>query len=214
MSLRKTDYANMARSAAMPGWRRMMSVMQVPVHKKDTRKIPELSASVQRGILLATTHFGFELALGKNMDACDFYIGLFVTNAVVIGGWIFSILQSKANLRRQRRVASLADAYDVLIRTGIDKGIPARTLANGELNDYSRDLERAVATVHLYGSKTEVKLVNELVIKLTNEKLYSADELVNTLREDIRAEMAMPKLVEKPTYLKQTVTDNRPNKAK
>ena len=37
MSQRNTHHANMARSTGTTGWRRVVSVMQVPVHKKEFR---------------------------------------------------------------------------------------------------------------------------------------------------------------------------------
>ncbi|WP_147418204.1 hypothetical protein [Salinisphaera sp. Q1T1-3] len=143
------------------------------------------------------------------MDATHFYIGLAITNLVVLAGWVFAIKQNEAALRRERRVDAFTKAYDILVSVGMDNGIPARRQSDGTLDDYSRDFEWAIATVHLYGTGKEVKLANELVIKLTDEKFYDADALVNALRGDVRSEMGMVGLEEKPHYLKQTVTDGR-----
>lgn len=140
------------------------------------------------------------------MSPLDFYIGLAITNIVVLGGWAFSVVQNKVALRRERRVSQLAAAYDTFVRVGIDGGRPVRINANGELDDYTREFERAVATVHLYGTETETELTNIFVRKLTDKNHYSADDLVNALRSDIRKEMGMAALKQTPTYLKQTVT--------
>lgn len=141
------------------------------------------------------------------MDATHFYVGLAVTNLVVLAGWVFAIKQNEAALRRERRVDAFTKAYDILIRVGMDNGIPAKRQSDGTLDDYSRDFEWAIAIVHLYGTRKEVEIANKLVIKLTDERFYSGDALVNALRDDVRNEMGMVALEAKPHYLKQTITD-------
>jgi hypothetical protein len=141
------------------------------------------------------------------MERVDFYIALLLTNVVVVGGWIFSIVQSRVSLRRTQRVTALADAYDVLIRVAIDGGKSARRNVKGEVIDYSREFERSIAAIHLYGTNEQVVLANTLVTKLTDERFYSADELVRLLRNDIRKEMGMASFSGRTVFLKHTVTD-------
>jgi hypothetical protein len=108
------------------------------------------------------------------MNAIHFYIGLAVTNLVVLAGWVFAIKQNEASLRRERRVDAFAQAYDILIRVGVDGGIPARRQINGVVDDYSCDLEWAIATVHLYGTDDEVELLtrqlNRYVMRQVGER--------------------------------------------
>ena len=139
------------------------------------------------------------------MDKFDFYIALAVTNLIVVGGWAFSILQNRSALRRSQRVRALAEAYDTLVRAGIDGGKPARRDAAGNVIDYSRDLERAIANVHLYGSQEQVELANKFVRTLSKDKVYAADELVGAIRDDVRQEMGMARYAGAPIFLKQTI---------
>ncbi|UHQ55804.1 hypothetical protein [Microbulbifer sp. YPW16] len=149
----------------------------------------------------------------------EFYIKIFVIVSVASVGWIithfFTSRRDLKNARRQRRIEALSNSYDLLIRLGLDKGIPARENHEGELETYAREVEQAIVMIHLYGNEEQVKLTNELVQKLSDEKIYSADGLVNALRVDIRRDLGMKRVNVAPIYTRQTVIDrrNNPNKS-
>ena len=151
------------------------------------------------------------------MESENFYIlivvtnviGLLVTNFMVWQGWKFAVRENKAALRRSQRVQELQSAYETLLQTAIDGGKPFRVLGDGSFFDYSLDLQRAVEIMHLYGDEDQIKLTNRFVKTLSEGKYYAPEDLIESIRNDIRRQMAMTELKSTPTWLNQTVSDTR-----
>ena len=148
----------------------------------------------------------------------EFFIKTLVT--VVLGslGWIishhFTSKRDAKNAKRQRRIEALSKAYDVLIRLGLDKGVPARRNHEEKVIEYTREFEYSVVMIHLYGNRKEIELANEMSRKLADEYFYSATDLVNELRRDIREEIGMEVHEDiVPRYVKNEVRDEALNKS-
>lgn len=142
----------------------------------------------------------------------EFYIKIFSAVVLASLGWIishyFTSKRDEKNAQRQRRIDALSKAYDVLIRLGLDNGIPARRNHELKIEEYSREFEHTVVMIHLYGNRKEIELVNKVTRKLADEAFYSATDLVNELRRDIRNELGMDVYEDiTPHYAKNEVKD-------
>jgi len=141
----------------------------------------------------------------------EFYIKITVVVVIASLGWVVShYFTSRRDLKsalRQRRIDALTNAYDVLIRVGLDKGIPARRDHAGNIQEYVRDFERSIVMIHLYGNRRQVELVNALSVKLADDRFYDGTDLINELRNGIRDELNIERISVLPHYSKVVVKD-------
>jgi hypothetical protein len=139
----------------------------------------------------------------------DLLIPLLITSVVVIVGWfIIHWLSSKRdqnNKRRELRVQYLIEAW--------------RKLENScNRNDitWHHDLESAIADIQLFGSPEQIVLAENFIQDFTNKENHGADadELLNSLRQDLRKELQLEAIQKKHTkhirfYPKSESTKNK-----
>lgn len=140
-----------------------------------------------------------------------------VTVGVVLAilGWVighrFTSARDVKNSQRSIRVASLAEAYRALVRSGID-GVMLKRDADGAVINGARPVEDAIALIHLYGSQEQSTLASKYATQVSAEGGGDATELVNALRKDIRENLGGDDVEGQPRYLRVTYQDTRPNK--
>lgn len=145
------------------------------------------------------------------IDPTHFYLPLVVTVCVAAGGWIaahwFTSLRDRKNAERTARLNALSEAYYAFVRSGIAGSFTKKDY-DGNLLPVAQDVERAVATVHLYGTPRQSELANEYTSELQDQQHSNATALVDSLREYIRSSLGLAELSETPHYARIDVFKN------
>lgn len=103
----------------------------------------------------------------------------------IVGHWLNSV-RERNNRRREARLIGLEAAYKCLSM------ISNRDMS--EENEY--EFERFVSEIQLYGTPKQVKLMTEIVEAFTRrDKIISFDSLLEDLRNTLRKELKMEKVV-------------------
>lgn len=133
------------------------------------------------------------------MDGYQFYLQMGVTAIVAFCGWIiahwFTSRRDRKNAERNVRTNELSKAYFALVRSGIAGSFTKKDY-DGKLLPIAQDVEAAVASIHLYGSPEQSQLANDYVMRLELEQHGDATSLVNSLRNDLRADLGLKTLGE------------------
>lgn len=99
-----------------------------------------------------------------------------------------------ANRRRELRVEYLLSAYRTMADT------PERPLYRGSLD--ARGFEKAVADIQLLGSRRQAELATELARTMASDGQADPAPLLLLLRDDLREEMSLEALSDKPIHLR------------
>ena len=150
------------------------------------------------------------------MENGIFHIQMMSTVLVAALGWVvahrFTSRRDRQNAERQTRVDALSAAYSALVRAGI-RGQMVERDSSGGLLPTARDVEDAVAAIHLYGSPQLSRLANAYAREIGSSQSGDATVLVNDLRQSIRDALGLPRLADTPVYVRIDVRDvgsNRP----
>jgi len=103
----------------------------------------------------------------------------------IVGHWLNS-RRERNNRRREARLKGLESAYLCL-----------SMISNRDMNEeYKYDFERFIAEIQLYGTPNQVKLMSEIVEAfIRKDKKISFDLLLEDLRDTLRKELRMEKIV-------------------
>ena len=123
------------------------------------------------------------------------FFQLLVTAVVAFGGaWLAHLFSAKrvhANSRRTQRIAFLIDAYRRIESS-------ANRLEASDPSLY----ESPLADIQLFGTPRQVELAQEFAKSFATKKSASADELLKSLRQDLRAELALKKVPDRLIFLR------------
>lgn len=108
-------------------------------------------------------------------------------------GYFSTVRRDRLTKRRDLRTQYLLDAYRRL------EGAGNRSKPSPE---DKKALESAVADIQLLGSKEQVHLAREFALQFARSGHASLDPLLESLRLDLRQELALPILNEGITYLR------------
>ena len=111
--------------------------------------------------------------------------------SAILGGLLVHFLavsRDRANKRRDQRIGYLIEAYRCL-----------ESCSNRDLQFDLKKVEPAVADIQLFGSTTQVKLVQEFIFEFERKKNSSLTEILESLRNDLRSELGLS-VVEKRIY--------------
>jgi hypothetical protein len=114
-----------------------------------------------------------------------------------VGSWL-AARRDRANKRRDLRVQYLVDAYRRLQAAGHRPLVPP----------YSLDLESAVADVQLFGTPAQVAAVQKFASEIGGHGQALLDDLLLSLRNDLRAELQLEDVGGKLKYLRITPDSN------
>jgi hypothetical protein len=120
-------------------------------------------------------------------------IGLIITH------W-FTSQRDRKNAERLRRLDGLSKAYFSFVRSGIQKDLVKKDL-DGKLLPTARDIEDAIAIIHLYGTNSQSKMANTYANQMATTRTANSTVLINSLRETIRADLSLSQLETTPAYL-------------
>jgi hypothetical protein len=152
------------------------------------------------------------------MLVSPFYIQMTVTVAIAAVGFVithwFTSQRDRKNAERLRRLDGLSKAYLTFVRAGIQKDLVKKDL-DGKLLPTAREVEDAVAVIHLYGTNEQSAMANTCSVELAKTNKVTFTNLINSLRETIRSDLGLGQLTHTPNYLsidifpERTPTDTR-----
>ena len=110
-------------------------------------------------------------------------VPLLVTTVVAMFGWIvehrWAAKRDRASKRREQRVQYLIDAYRCF----------AKASHHPQLHEIASDVKCAVADIHLFGNDKQIQLVQKFVSEMVDKNTAPLDDLLNSLRKDLRHEI-------------------------
>jgi hypothetical protein len=113
-------------------------------------------------------------------------LSLSISTVIAIAGWFIAysskVRQDAKNKRKEIRVNYLIKTWPLL-----------ESLSNRENKKNLKNLEKVVADIQLFGSKEQIKLVQEIAEDMRQGKADTLSLLKN-LREDLRKELDLEKV--------------------
>jgi hypothetical protein len=123
---------------------------------------------------------------------------VFVAGALtILGWWAVNWLGEKRDRRnkiRELRMQYLTNACRLIAQVG----------RQGDVLPLARELEEAVSDVYLFGTSRQIELVRKFVVEFSTRQSANMDELINTLRNDLRRDLLLPPLAGNAAFLKVT----------
>jgi hypothetical protein len=107
-------------------------------------------------------------------------VPLLVAIAVGILAHLLSARRDRLNQKREKKIAYLIEAYRQL-----------ESCAHRLGSEEEKKLESAVADIQLFGSPSQVKLVQAFVREFSATQAGSLDQLLQDLRRDLRRELRL-----------------------
>jgi len=136
-------------------------------------------------------------------DSVD--ISHLITVGVALCGWLaahrFSAWRDRINHNRKMRTDFLVIAFQRLANSA------HRPFATGA--EHLKDLENTLADIHLFGSKKQVQLAEDFATKYAKDSSTPLDPLLNSLRQDLRKELAYEQINGDITWLRFQPTFSR-----
>ena len=131
--------------------------------------------------------------------ALSFAAGIAAGAFVAVLTHRFTSRRDHANRRSEMRIQFLLGAYRSLADAS-NRGL------QGNTSD-SRRFEQAVEDIQLLGSTAQAEKARELAQEMASEGGASTDDLLRTLRDDLRQELGLPALPDPPVHLR--IVENR-----
>lgn len=117
------------------------------------------------------------------------YIKIFITIILAVLGWIighyFNSKRTRDQKRRDISVEHLINAYRILTND-----ISHRI----ETPERSEKLENILSDIQLFGSSYQVMLARNLAKEIASGGEFQLDQLINSLRDDLRKELHLSKI--------------------
>lgn len=108
-----------------------------------------------------------------------------------VGSWL-SVRRDRANKRRDLRVHYLIEAYRRLQNAGHRPPVPP----------YSSDVESAIADIQLFGTRDQAIAAKKLATDLEEQGSASLDDLLLSLRSELRRELRLEEIAGGITHLR------------
>jgi len=108
-----------------------------------------------------------------------------------VGSWQ-AARRDRANKRRDLRVQYLVEAYRRLEAAAHRQLVPP----------HSSDMESAIADVQLFGSAVQVHAAQQFALETAGQGGSSLDELLSSLRNDLRQELQLESIEGKLIHLR------------
>lgn len=124
----------------------------------------------------------------------QFTLGILTALGAVAGWFIVHVLENRRARESQRReliTKFLIDAYRRLERCAVRSG-----------GSDPNDMEPAIADVQLFGSANQVALAQKFAMQLAAEGNADLDELLISLREELRRELRLEPVPRPIKYLR------------
>ena len=108
-----------------------------------------------------------------------------------VGSWL-SVRRDRSNKRRDLRVQYLIEAYRRLQNAGHRPPVPP----------YSSDMESAIADIQLFGTGDQAIAAKKLATDLAEQGSASLDDLLLSLRSELRRELHLEQIAGGITHLR------------
>ena len=79
--------------------------------------------------------------------------------------------------------------------------------------DTSKDFEKAIADIQLFGAASQVELAREFAVRFARDGTAPLDPLLSALRHDLREELLLDDIPREITYLRMTFDPQRKSAA-
>jgi hypothetical protein len=117
------------------------------------------------------------------------YLKIIITICLAVIGWLiahsFTAKRDLKNKQREILITHLINAYRIL----------TNDVSHRELTDERNEkLENILADIQFFGSKEQVKLAKNLAVTVAEGGQFELDPLINSLRNDLRKELNLPKV--------------------
>lgn len=117
------------------------------------------------------------------------YIKIFITVLLAVIGWItahyFTSKRDISNKRRSISIEHLVNAYRLI----------TNDVSHRKLNENRKmALENLLSDIQLFGSVEQVNLAKALADEVAAGKSFELDPLINSLRNDLRAQLKLGKV--------------------
>jgi len=113
------------------------------------------------------------------------------------------IERDRISKRRDLRLGFLIDAYRRL-----------EFVSNRPITpDTSKDFEKAIADIQLFGAASQVELAREFAVRFARDGTAPLDPLLSALRHDLREELLLDDIPREITYLRMTFDPQRKSAA-
>jgi len=125
-------------------------------------------------------------------------VPVLVAGVLTIFGWWavnwFGEKRDRKNKIRELRMQYLTNACRVISQVG----------RQHDVLPLARKLEEAVSDVYLFGTPRQIELMRKFVVEFSTKQSANMDELINTLRNDLRKDLLLPPLKGNAALLKVT----------
>lgn len=114
------------------------------------------------------------------------YLPLLITAGVTILGWLvahqFNAWRDRENKRRDQRIQYLVEAFRRL----------GKANHHPRLHEIADELQSAITDIQLFGTEEQIRKVIAFAKTLTENGAAPMDDLLFSLREDLRKELKLP----------------------
>lgn len=131
----------------------------------------------------------------------EMLISLLITTGVAIAGWMvghwFNEQRDQKRKRREIRTEYLIRAY-----RGLEDGANRGSISGTE---YGKKFESAIADIQLFGTEAQARMAKELANAIAERrKDASSGPILLSLRDDLRKEIGLSAIKERPIHLRFT----------
>lgn len=116
---------------------------------------------------------------------------ILITAGVTILGWLvahqFNAWRDRENKRRDQRIQYLVEAFRRL----------GRANHHPRLYEIADELQSAITDIQLFGTEAQIRNVIAVAKALAENGSASMDDLLFSLREDLRKELRLPPITER-----------------
>ncbi|MDP2538153.1 hypothetical protein [Alteromonas stellipolaris] len=134
------------------------------------------------------------------MDILSKYLPILVALVGVFFTHKFTSRRDVINAQRALKIEALSLAYKALVRSGLEKDLISRD-DKGNVTNKAIPVEDAIAIIHLHGSELQSRLASQYAVDFANNRGADCTELVNSIRNEIRASLGYEKLEALTYYL-------------
>jgi len=134
------------------------------------------------------------------MDILSKYLPILVALVGVFFTHKFTSRRDVINAQRALKIEALSSAYKALVRSGLEKDLISRD-DKGNVTNKAIPVEDAIAIIHLHGSELQSRLASQYAVDFANNRGADCTELVNSIRNEIRASLGYEKLEALTYYL-------------
>jgi hypothetical protein len=130
---------------------------------------------------------------------------IFITASTVVAGWVvghyFTSMRDRRNKKRDLTIQHLINAYMVLTN---------EVTQRIQTPERKKLLEKIISEIQLFGSPEQVRMAKQLADDIVKKIDFEFDDLVNSLRNDLRKQLILPPIEGNVMWLRFKEENNSP----